>query len=89
MVYAVAGNAKMKIKLNSLRGPVHVKDKGDFWFASAETTPKEECIWSSIRWSCVFHDNPPPKDWAVGVELDVRLRSIDYEKGVGSFDVKG
>ena len=38
---------------------------------------------------CIFSDNPPPADWKVGAEIDVRVRSCDYDKGTGVFfDVK-
>lgn len=82
----------MKLKLNSVRGPVKNKTGREFWFASAETDlpadQKEFTPWKTLRWSCVFSDNPPPKSWAVGAEVEVIVRSIDYEKGAGVFDVK-
>lgn len=79
----------MKVKLIQVQ---HVRNKAgrEFTFCYAETKPKqdEETPWSSIRWSCIFSDNPPPADWKAGSEVDVRQRSVDYDKGTGVFDVK-
>lgn len=79
----------MKLKLNLVQ---HVRNKAgrEFTFCFAETKPRadEDTPWSSIRWSCIFSDNPPPADWKAGSEVDVKIRSVDYEKGTGVFDVK-
>lgn len=82
----------MKLKLNAVRGPVKNKAGREFWFATAETRPsaeqKDYSVWETLRWSCVFSDNPPPKTWAAGAEVDVIVRNVDYEKGAATFDVK-
>lgn len=89
MVLAATGSKKkVKLTLNDVRGPIRNKQGSEFWFATAETTPKEESIWKTLRWSKVFTNEEPPKDWKTGAEVEVRIRSIDYEKGTAVFDVK-
>lgn len=79
----------MKLKLIQVQ---HVRNKQGkefvFCFAETKPTPDEETPWSSIRWQAIFSDNPPPADWKAGAEVEVRRRSVDYEKGTGVFDVK-
>lgn len=78
----------MKIKILDVQ---HVRNKQgrEFTFCFAETKPEPGITkWQTIRWSCIFSDNPPPADWKSGAEVEVRMRSVDYDKGTGVFDVK-
>lgn len=79
----------MKIKLIQVQ---QVRNKAGrpfvFCFAETKPSPDVETPWQTIRWQCIFSDNPPPADWKVGAEIDVRVRSCDYDKGTGVFDVK-
>lgn len=78
----------MKVKLILVQ-TVRNKAGREYTFCFAETTPQPgETPWSSIRWQSIFSDQPAPADWKVGATVDVRVRSIDYEKGTGVFDVK-
>lgn len=77
----------MKIKILDVQ---HVRNKQgrEFTFVFAETKPEPGTTkWATIRWSAIFSDNPPPADWKPAAEVDVRMRSVDYDRGTGVFDV--
>lgn len=58
-----------------------------FIFFFGETKPEPGyTFWSTIRWQSIFSDEPPPVDWKVGATIDVRLRKIDYNKGIAEFE---
>lgn len=67
---------------------VQNKQGRSFCFIFAETKPNPgETFWSTIRWQCILSDEKPPVDWRPGNTVDVRVRTINYEKGEAVFDV--
>lgn len=82
----------MKVKLNDVSGPVKNKAGRQFWFASAETDwspdQKDFSPWKTLRWQSIFTDDPPPPSWKTGAEVEIKVRRIDYAKGVAEFEPK-